>query len=458
MNGWNNGLPLCILGAGQIGTEIARQGILSGARRVHLHTHTAVELSIARATLGSLVAEHDVTLSDSHGDLFVGGLDRYDRMGEVLNQLSGALVVDSTNSATTLALESPEEPTIQRAFRACQAWTESLRRGFSEGRIERFVKVSTTGLGGLGLDIRFTHGDEPEALLSPGLWLKTAISGMQHQMLWALARTVPGRVFAIVPAACVGFERLETEPVADGSRVVVYAGENCAYTAEELACLTGTGQMGVISKEEVARAALEVALGTNPDRDILSALQAASLHGTEDGRRVSYRVRADLAEARQSVRVGSIATGNLGPVISILLLEAALVAQARRQLGHITPTSTEDLMKAIVEASEAEHIARLASDQSVILKRSPHSVLLYRAGQEVGALDATKIAKWNKAFSLTGESAGLADDIGEVAARFISLYPEHTQLRTTSTAPRTHEGLRLAHEDCAPNLLEIERS
>ncbi|HET9232779.1 MAG TPA: hypothetical protein VFP10_01410, partial [Candidatus Eisenbacteria bacterium] len=82
-----------------------------------------------------------------------------------------------------------------------------LYRSLSESGVRLYLKVGTTGTGGMGLNIPYTHGEERP---SPQLLNKTAVAFAHTGMLFLMART-PGSpiIKEVKPAALIGYRGVD---------------------------------------------------------------------------------------------------------------------------------------------------------------------------------------------------------------------------------------------------------
>jgi hypothetical protein len=253
-----------------------------------------------------------------------------------------------------------------------------------------YLKVGTTGTGGMGLHIPYTHGEDKP---SPTLMAKTAVAFAHTGLLFLAARTGGGCAFKeLKPAAMIGYrsvdvqevpghvwerrgdrferrkararplyeararsldEPLDTTPDAapfavrrDGDgrpRTIrlacVNTGENGWFAHGEFEAITALDQMEIITPEEIARCAVLEICGRSTGRDVLAALDASMLDPTYKGgliRQIALdRIR--LLEGEGSVP--SIALGDLGPPqLSKYLFELYLMREA---FGTLEDTAVE---------------------------------------------------------------------------------------------------------------------
>jgi len=242
-----------------------------------------------------------------------------------------------------------------------------ILRAMEEVGTRLYLKIGTTGTGGMGLNIPYTHGeDKPSAKLMS----KTAVAFAHTGLMFLMART-PGVpiVKEIKPAAMIGYaditmrsimERGEpgyiynskSEPLADVlvlrdntahynrlgklEMVVVDTGENGMFTKGEFEAITSLRQMEFITPEEIASKVVLEIKGSNTGADVIAAIDGAVLDPTY---RAGYLRRAALQEIdrlEEETGVPSIALGQLGPPeLSKLLYEAYLLKARYCTLGRV---------------------------------------------------------------------------------------------------------------------------
>ena len=268
-------------------------------------------------------------------------------------------------------------------------YVTALELALREFNVGRYVRVSTTGLGGMGFNCPYTHGEANATGVGEALAQKLATSGTLHQLLWNLHHTSRADVALIVPAALIGWEHVQCGPLRSRGRFVplldrmveatenfstthqagtspsevletVYtpAGDSSHYTIEEMALSTSIGQFEAVTKEEVARAVCAAAFGDRSN-DLLTFMDKASLGPSYAGairRATLLEEMRDLARARNVV---SIASGNFGPAISKALFELHFITRA---LGD------SDLEQGLL-ANDASAIAAMV--ERYVLKSAP---------------------------------------------------------------------------------------
>jgi hypothetical protein len=238
-----------------------------------------------------------------------------------------------------------------------------LHRALEKSSVRVYVKVGTTGTGGMGLNIPYTHSeDKPSATLIS----KSAIGFAHTGLLFLLART-PGEsiIKEVKPGAMIGFKSLGVQQVRvkrqpafliESREEVIgeklqtiesgYAedretpinivgadtGENGFFSVGEFQAITYPRQMEAVTPEEVARTVILEILGASTGRDVLSAIDGAI---TEPSYRAgvlrdhAVREMQRLEKLLGDEVLPSIAVGQLGPpMLSKLLVEAFLLREA----------------------------------------------------------------------------------------------------------------------------------
>ena len=126
------------------------------------------------------------------------------------------LIIDAITTATVLGnAYNPEynkEKYIMNASECCKklmvddyttkliAFVYSLRYSIEKYKVSKYIKVSTTGLGGMGINMPYTHGDNPKLQLSSALMGKISASGVLHQLLWNLSHIKGMNISLIIPS------------------------------------------------------------------------------------------------------------------------------------------------------------------------------------------------------------------------------------------------------------------
>src|SRR5207245_1564586 len=180
---------------------------------------------------------------------------------------------------------------------------EAVRRAGSRA----YVKIGTSGTGGMGFNIPYTHSEERP---SRTLLTKSAVAGAHSLQLFLMGRTAgsPATV-EIKPTATIAWREIaygpvrrkgkpiplvdcpaplpvaaafrpgatgwqETGQALDGAYIDV--GENGLFARDEFATVTALGQMEFITPEEVADYVIMELEGRATGKDTVAALDAAT--------------------------------------------------------------------------------------------------------------------------------------------------------------------------------------
>ncbi|MDH3664105.1 MAG: short-chain dehydrogenase, partial [Alphaproteobacteria bacterium] len=246
-----------------------------------------------------------------------------------------------------------------------------LHKAMQRAGTEAYVKVGTTGTGGMGLNIPYTHGEEKPSRL---LLTKAALAGAQTLLTFLLARTPggPRLVKEIKPAAVIGWREIAYGRLRVGGRdlpihdcppdqavsiqhhanlakhgkfgrptgsylegVYIDTGENGQFSAGEFAAITAIGQMELVTPEEIAQEVVTELSGGNTGRDVIAALDGAI---TGPSYRAGVLREAAINRLRQleDEHGESVAFEILGPPrLSKLLFEAHLLKRVDKTISGV---------------------------------------------------------------------------------------------------------------------------
>lgn len=422
---------ILILGAGQIGEACALRLIKNHPKRIILHTLTKDESLRVSKNVQKHLAGRSIDIQISWGNALVTKLLMYLNDNELhtaenrkklikyyYSPLSDNLIkksslyylvkkwkpdyiFDGINTATVVGyqddpysfprsilnkkrgrdwIDATENLLVSNIMPSLIRFTQALKKSLLDFDVKCYVKISTTGLGGMGDNLFYTHGDVNEPGMSSGILGKVAAAGVIHQLLWSLSHTPGINIRVVVPSALVGWQgvgfgkfrshgksipfvdsNIKTELI-NGEVFVpgkceqissfmempfVDSGENCAYSLGEMTAITTLGQMESVTKEEVAQACVEMARGSTR-RDLLTAMDLVSLGPSHLGGTHRRVILDKLAELEIKKSTPSIATNNLGPTVSKHLFELyLLLACSQKSLSVFTKSSSSTLFKKI---------------------------------------------------------------------------------------------------------------
>ena len=292
---------------------------------------------------------------------------------EILRQIEGGQVDPDAAESLLDALYMP------RLIRHIQV----MYRGMIDAGTHAYVKVGTTGTGGMGLNIPYTHSEERPSRV---LLSKSALAGAQSMLLFLMART-PGAPLTkeIKPAAVIAWKKMDYGPIVRGGKalqmmdarpmplgqtfstedpgaarvrdevyqnVYIDTGENGVFSLEEFAAVTSHEQMEFVTPEEIARYLVFEIEGRGSGYDIVNALDAAVLGPTYRAGILRHWALERLNEMEREHGVHSVAFEMLGPPRnSKLLFEAHLLRLAFRNMEAVrqsTPEAVRDALDRLV--------------------------------------------------------------------------------------------------------------
>lgn len=270
-----------------------------------------------------------------------------------------------------------------------------VHRATTEYSTRMYLKVGTTGTGGMGLNIPYTHSEDKP---SRKLLAKNETAFGHTGLLFLLARTPNAPIVKEVkPAAMIGYRGVRVKQVsdkygnadlfspkeikldgkelnlresqenykkhADFQVAVVDTGENGVFTRGEFAAITALGQMEYITPEEIAQTIVLELRGANTGHDVLSAMDGAVLDPSYKAGLIRAAALSDLEEVESQSGIPSVALGRLGPPeLSKLLFEAHLFKYA---FGTMTEASkphrsAEEISKILVDSLQKSGVTKTA--------------------------------------------------------------------------------------------------
>ncbi len=331
-----------------------------------------------------------------------------------------------------------------------------------------YIKVGTSGTGGMGLNIPYTHGEEkPSAMLLS----KSALAGGHSMLMFLLARTPPTRkvVKEIKPTAAIGWAQIGYGPIRRRGRpielydcppeeaypldealsdegafgqptggvlenVYVDTGENGLFALQEFSTITSLNQMEFVTPEEIAHYIIMEIQGGNTGFDIISALDQSVLGPTYRAGILREGALARMRHLEREHDVESIAFEILGPPrLSKLLYEAYLLKLVTGDsMTRALAMSPEELAEAAYErvAADARLRSHIISIGIPIL--TPDGEKLLRGPQikadnaEDGWVDLTpeNMAHWQERIRRirTSTEQQLQADRGQYSSRYYRVF------------------------------------
>ncbi len=431
---------LILGGTGQVGMAVARKFASEGFRKIAI---TGLRKEEVEESLKILRNQYpDTRFEGEYGNIFVRKDSREKSRDEVLEEMvmdaladftreileqsflhdiisryRPRMIIDTINTATALAyqdiftssrniieqlnkgedirlatLKLISSSSIPLLIRHIQILWESM----IENRTKVYIKVGTTGTGGMGLNIPYTHGEERPSRV---LLAKSALAGAHTMLLFLASRTPYFSILGnrrekslgpiikeIKPAALIAWKGIgygkiykkgkpihiydEKEPIklktgevfdieridrgtTDGSimeDVFVDTGENGVFTIEEFKAITSLNQMEAVTPEEIANAVFMEAMGDITSFEVLSALGGSLMNPSYRAGYLRYRALKILAEMKEKYDGKSWAFEILGPPrLSKLIMEAELLKEIYGTAENFLKDSTDEVLRKMEE-------------------------------------------------------------------------------------------------------------
>jgi hypothetical protein len=308
--------------------------------------NTATAISYQDVYTSSILAERDLDALEAGGDVAV------------------ALV---SHDIETLILSQSLPQLIRHVL--------IINRAMREAGTRLYLKVGTTGTGGMGLNVPYTHSeDRPSAKLMT----KTAVAFAHTGLMFLMDRTPGGPIVKeIKPAALIGYSEVGRRTIRERGRTVslyesrterlegslrlrldpngfnwrsdlelpvVDTGENGVFTKGEFEAITSLGQMEFVTPEEIALLCVQEIIGINTGRDVVGAVDSSVLGPSYRAGVLRSRVLDELRALEEATGTHSVALGQLGPPeLSKLLWEIELLALGYGTLPAVLAAAPEEI-------------------------------------------------------------------------------------------------------------------
>jgi len=247
-----------------------------------------------------------------------------------------------------------------------------------------YVKVGTSGTGGMGLNIPYTHSeDKPSRVLLS----KNAIAGAHSLLLFLMGRTPDAPyVKEVKPATAIAWKQIKRGDILKGGQPIplysipadkpvkltgeldtaamgactprgqnlkglfIDTGENGTFSPGEFTAITTTDQMEYITPEEIAETITWEIEGGNSGHDIVGALDGAVLTSTYRAGVMRSQAIAKMKAMMQNASGDPVAFELLGPPrLSKLLYEANLLKQVATGINGVLKSTPKKLSDAIAK-------------------------------------------------------------------------------------------------------------
>lgn len=292
---------------------------------------------------------------------------------------------------------------IPQLIRHVQILYEAMRRcstGF-------YVKIGTSGTGGMGLNIPYTHSEEKP---SRTLLSKSSVAGAHSMLLFLMARTPDAPITKeIKPTAAIAWKRIAYGEIKKNGRAVelydcpsekaitlgdrfdtrdahnavkldgkvlksvfVDTGENGIFSYGEFSAISSAGQMELVTPEEIAKNVVYEIRGGNTGHDIINALDNATMGPTYRAGLMRQSALETMQELMKEHDCESVAFELLGPPrLSKLLYEAHVLKKICGSMANIQETDSDtlaDKAEALIQSDQDLRVSMLSIGIPILLK------------------------------------------------------------------------------------------
>ncbi len=350
-----------------------------------------------------------VLISDTIGELFEETL-KASTIYNLLTDYRPEVIIDCINSATAIAYQDQFQSSrallkeldkakggkdsilydsVERLL--CTLYTpqlirhvQLLYRSMHDAGTKIYVKIGTSGTGGMGLNIPYTHSEEKPSSV---LLSKSAVAGAHTLLMFLMGRTPDAPITKeIKPTAAIAWKRVgygeimkrgkpimlqdcsPDDPYTIGDHlelktaaktkmtneplrsVFVDTGENGLFSRGEFEAITTPGQMEYVTPEEISEDVIFEIKGGNTGHDIINALDNATLAPTYRAGYMFHSAYSRMKELEKEHKVDSVAFELLGPPrLSKLLYESYLLSREYGSFAGVEKASPEDMSNALLK-------------------------------------------------------------------------------------------------------------
>lgn len=317
----------------------------------------------------------------------------------VMKETTPDLVIDCINTATgiayldifkttnqvkhSIAVGNLQEDLVEKLMASAYVpqlirHVQILSKGLVDSNSKMYIKVGTTGTGGMGMNIPYTHSEERPSRV---LMAKTAVAGAHSMLMYLMARTPNSPIIKeIKPAATIAWKKIAYGEIRKGGKpiqlvdmgtesplklendfdfndknnvvslnenlksVYIDTGENGIFSRGEFQAISSLGQMEIVTPEEIAEYVVFEAIGGNTGKEVMQGLDAFTLGPTYRGGIMQQTAIKKLENLEKSNGVESVAFELLGPPrLSKLLYEAYILWKISGNMSEINNFSSNEL-------------------------------------------------------------------------------------------------------------------
>ncbi|MBZ0264748.1 short-chain dehydrogenase [bacterium] len=359
-----------------------------------------------RMTLYKMIVEHQpkVVVDCVNTATGIAYQDIYQQSEIVLDAMDRAENNDDHNSFKKSIEDLIASMSVPQLVRHIQILHQSL----IDGNCVSYVKIGTTGTGGMGLNIPYTHSEDRPSRV---LLTKNAMGGSQTLMLLLMGRTPLQQddgsireiyIKEIKPAAAIAWKEVRADEIRkkgqsiqrfdmnpdhavelggsilgkeeNGSwkigndtlkSVFIDTGENGIFSEGEFTAITEVGQMEFVTPEEIAQYVIWEICGGNSGHDVIGALDSSVMSPTYRAG-VLRQVALDKLHQIQNKEANagldeSVAFELLGPPrLTKLLHECNLIRHAYKTMRAASLANPREMSANLANSLEDQEKLRSA--------------------------------------------------------------------------------------------------
>jgi len=313
-----------------------------------------------------------------------------------------------------------------------------LQKSLEKANSKFYLKIGTSGTGGMGLNIPYTHSEERPSRV---LLSKTAVAGAHSLLLFLMARTPNAPIIKeIKPTATIAWKKIAYDTVLRKGKpipmcdmpfdkayeiedkfdlekndnivdkgevfksVFIDTGENGIFSKGEFKAIGSLGQMEIVTPQEIAEYAVYELISGNSGHDLIQGLDAFTMGPTYRGGMLYNTAVEKIDKLEKENNIDSIAFEMLGPPrLSKLLFEAYILKRIIKSMDKISDYSASEISKMAEDLIKNDERVRsemlsiglviLLSDGKKYLRGVDIKV---PSGNKIIKINQEKIDKWCK--------------------------------------------------------------
>jgi len=357
-----------------------------------------------------------------------------------------------------------------------------LHASMVENETGIYLKIGTTGTGGMGLNIPYTHSEERPSRV---LLSKTSLAGAHTMLLFLMGRTPGGPICKeIKPAAAIAWKGIgygevkkHGQPIhiydcsAENGEVLsdtfefkgngnwvdmnetlksVYidTGENGIFSYGEFETISTAGQMEFVTPEEIAENVILEIMGDSTGHDIINALDNSIMGPTYRAGYMRHQAMERMEALIEKHKSASVAFEILGPPrLSKLLYEAHILSGVYGDLKKIVEDDSAEIATRVNQYIENDQYTRshaISIGIPILLKngknllRGPQVKIPAQIGRQTIEVNDHNINEWADAgwIDLRPENMALWKDRIQEIIGYVNTLPQD------DSSSRYHHGLQ----------------